>query len=65
MAAKPRCHTDKDEDDDNKKFIIRRKCCLLTAMVSRAFPIGEGEHIFQASDKFLVAAEIVIMTYLD
>jgi hypothetical protein len=25
MAAKPRCHTDKDEDDDNKKVYNTKK----------------------------------------
>ena len=65
MAAKPRCHTDEEEYEDNKKCIIQRKCCLLTIMVSGAFLIVEDEHIFLASNKFLIAAQTDTMIYLE
>ena len=38
MAAKPRCHTDKDEDDDNKKVYNTKKVLFVDSHGVKSFP---------------------------
>ena len=66
MAATPKCNTDEAKTIRTKKCIVQRKCCLLTAIVvSKACLIVEDEHSFQASDKYLVAAQTDTVIYLE
>ena len=38
MAAKPRCHTDKDEDDDDKKVHKTKKVLFVDSHGVKSFP---------------------------
>jgi hypothetical protein len=45
MAAKPRCHTDEDEDNDNKKVYNTKKVLFVDSYGIKSFPCrGRRKH---------------------
>ena len=53
MAAKPRCHTDEDEDNDNKKVYNTKKVLFVDSYGIKSFPCRRRRKHFSCLKQIL------------